>query len=127
MTTGTVNYLAPGSERNRLYVAPGEHRGTTRYDPRTVPVADARPHAGELTLDRAGFTLIAHCSAVTGLGDPGQLDEVYTAEAMDLVKSLTGADSVVSLGWMLRRAATGAAERRGALPPAPDVHADLHD
>jgi len=39
------------------------------------------------------------------------------------VRQLTGADEVVSLGWMLRRSST---ERRGALPPAPDVHVDLH-
>jgi hypothetical protein len=48
---------------------------------------------------------------------------VYTSEAASLVRRLTGADEVVSLGWMLRRSAT---ERRGALPPAPDVHVDLH-
>jgi hypothetical protein len=42
---------------------------------------------------------------------------VYTTEAASLVRQLTGADEVVSLGWMLRRSAT---ERRGALPPAPD-------
>jgi len=39
------------------------------------------------------------------------------------VRELTGADYVVSLGWLLRRTTR---DRRGALPPAPDVHVDLH-
>ncbi len=48
---GTVNYLAPGSVSNRLYVAPGEQRATARYEPHQVFVADGRPHRDDLTLD----------------------------------------------------------------------------
>ena len=29
--TATLNYLRPGSRRNRLYVAPGGHLTTTQY------------------------------------------------------------------------------------------------
>jgi hypothetical protein len=120
---GTLNYLAPGSAQNRLYVAPGEHLSTTRYDPRAVRIANGRGRRGEFTLDGAGFALVGHRSAVTDFSDASELDGVYTAEATGLVRQLTGADEVVSLGWMMRRSAT---ERRGALPPAPDVHVDLH-
>ena len=121
--TATLNYLAPGSVRNRLYVAPGDQLATTRYEPRTVRVSDGRPRRDEFALDRTGFELVSHDSAVTGLADAAVLDHVYTPETLDLVRRLTGADQVVSLGWMLRRTT---AERRGALPPAPDVHTDLH-
>ena len=119
----TLNYLAPGSTRNRLYVAPGDQLATTRYEPRTVQVENGLPHKEEFTLDRTGFELVSHRSAVTGLDDTAALDDVYTPESLDLVRQKTGADHVVSLGWMLRRTGT---ERRGALPPAPDVHTDLH-
>jgi hypothetical protein len=121
--SATLNYLAPQSERNRLYVAPGEHLSTTRYDPRAVQVTNARPVQSEFTLDRNGFALVSHRSAITDFANAAELDGVYTAEIVSLVRELTGADHVVSLGWMLRRSA---AERRGALPPAPDVHVDLH-
>jgi hypothetical protein len=119
----TLNYLAPGSTRNRLYVAPGDYLATARYEPRTVWIASGRGCREEFTLDRTGFALADHRSAVAGLSDTARLDEVYTPETLDLVRQLTGADHVVSLGWMLRRSAP---DRNGALPPAPDVHVDLH-
>jgi len=119
----TLNYLAPGSARNRLYVAPGDYLATARYEPRTVRIDSGRACREEFTLDRTGFTLLDHRSAVADLSDTARLDEVYTPEALDLVRQLTGADHAVSLGWMLRRSAP---DRNGALPPAPDVHVDLH-
>jgi hypothetical protein len=119
----SLNYLAPGSVRNRLYVAPGDHLSTTQYDPRIAPIANGRVCRDEFTLDRAGFALVDHHSVVTDFADASVLDRVYTAETVSLVLQLTGADEVVSLGWRLRRSA---AERNGALPPAPDVHVDLH-
>ncbi len=120
---GTVNYLAPGSVRNRLYVAPGDQRATARYEPHRVFIADGRAHRDDLTLDAAGFTLLDHRTAVRALDNPAVLDGGYTGEALTLIRALTGADHVVSLGWMMRRTT---ADRGGALPPAPDVHVDLH-
>jgi hypothetical protein len=122
---GTVNYLAPGSTRNRLYVAPGEQRATARYEPHQVFVADGRPRQDDLTLEESGFTLVQHQTSVPvpALDNPAVLDGAYTGEGIALVRALTGADYVVSLGWLTRRTT---ADRRGALPPAPDVHVDLH-
>jgi len=121
--SATLNYLAPDSVRNRLYVAPGGHVTTTRYAPRTVWIANGRPYRDDFSLDRSGFTLLDHCSAVTGFGDAAELDRVYVAEAASLVRQVTGADEVVSLGWVIRRAG---GQRRGAQPPASDVHVDVH-
>jgi hypothetical protein len=118
----TLSYLAPGSARNALYVAPADHLATARYEQHAVTVTNARPHAADLALDSAGFTLVRHRSAVTGLADRQALESVYTPEALGLVRQLTGADLVVSLGWMLR---SSSPERDRALPPAPDVHVDL--
>jgi hypothetical protein len=120
---GTVNYLAAGSTRNRLYVAPGEQRATARYEPRRVFIGDGRACRDDFTVDAAGFTLVDHQTAVPRLDNPAVLDGAYTGEGLNLVRALTGADYVVSLGWTLRRTAP---DRRGALPPAPDVHVDLH-
>ena len=119
----TLNYVAPWSRRNRLYVGPDAHMTTTQYAPQTVLIADGRPHRDDFGLDRSGFTLLDHESAVTDFGDAAQLDGVYTGEVIDLVKSATGADEVVAIGWVIRRAAE---DRRGAQPPAPDVHVDVY-
>jgi hypothetical protein len=119
----TVNYLAPGSTRNRLYVASGDQLATARYEPHQVHVSDGRAQRAELTLDTAGFTLVDHRTSLPELDNPPALDGAYTGEVLSLVRALTGADYVVSLGWLMRRTT---ADRGGALPPAPDVHVDLH-
>jgi hypothetical protein len=121
--SATLNYLRPGSKRNRLYVAPGGHLTTTEYAPTTVTITNGRPHAGDFGLDRSGFTLLRHASAVTDFGDPDQLDGTYRDEAGELVKRALGADEVVTLGWVIRRASQALG---GAQPPASDVHVDIH-
>jgi hypothetical protein len=121
--SATLSYLRPGSKRNRLYVAPGGHLTTTQYAPTTVTIANARPHLDDLGLDRSGFTLLRHASAVADFGDPAQLDGIYLAEVTELVGQALGADEVVPLGWVIRRAGQ---DLGGAQPPAPDVHVDVH-
>ncbi len=119
----TLNYLAPWSTRNRLYVAQGGHMTTTQYAPQTVTINDGRPYRDDFSLDSSGFTLLEHRSIVTDFADATQLDGVYTAEVTDLVRQVTDADEVVPLGWVIRRATK---ELNGAQPPAPDVHVDMH-
>jgi hypothetical protein len=121
--SATLNYLRPGSTRNRLYVALGGHLTTTQYAPTTVTITNGRPHTSDFGLDRSGFTLLRHHSAVTDFGDREQLDGTYTAEVADLVKQATGADEVVSIGWVIRRVNMAL---NGAQPPASDVHVDMH-
>jgi len=121
--SATLNYLRPGSKRNRLYVAPGGHMTTTEYAPTTVTIANGRPWTAEFGLDRTGFTLLRHTSAVEDFGDPAQLDGTYRAEAGELVRQALGADEIVTLGWVIRRANQAL---DGAQPPASDVHVDIH-
>ena len=78
--SATLNYLAPGSTRNRLYVALGGHLTTTQYAPTTVTITNGRPHVGDSGLDRSGFTLLGHRSRVADFGDPGELDRIGRAE-----------------------------------------------
>lgn len=100
--SATLNYLRPGSKRNRLYVAPGGHLTTTEYAPTEVTVTNGRPHVGDFGMDRSGFALLRHASAVTDFDDTAQLDGTYTAEACELVKQTLGADEIVPIGWVLR-------------------------
>jgi hypothetical protein len=122
MVAATVNYVAPWSRRNSLYIAPADQLTTTQYDPEIVQVANGRGRA-DLTLDVAGFQLLSHASAVTDFTDPAQLDGAYVAESLALVRRMTGAGEVVFLNWMARDSSP---RRSHSLPPAPDVHVDLH-
>jgi hypothetical protein len=119
----TLNYLAPGSTRNLRYVASNAVLTTTAFAPFTVSVADGRPRRGEFTLDASGFTLLDHRSAVTNFRDEDELASRYVAEGMGLVAGVTGADHVVSLGWVLRSAA---ATRGAGRAPGDEVHVDMH-
>ena len=121
--SATLNYLRPGSKRNRLYVAQGGHLTTTEYAPTEVTITNGRPHVDDFGMDRSGFTLLRHTSAVTDFDDKAQLDGTYTAEACELVQQTLGADAIVPVGWVVRRANK---PLDGAQPPASDVHVDMH-
>src|ERR1700761_2709562 len=102
--SATLNYLRPGSKRNRLYVAPGGHMTTTEYAPTTVTITNGRPHAADFSLDRSGFTLLRRPSAVEDFADPAQLDGTYQAEAGEVVRQALGADEIVPPGRGVRPA-----------------------
>jgi hypothetical protein len=119
----SLNYLAPESTRNLRYVAADAVLTTTAFTARTMSVADGRPRRAEFTLDRAGFTLLDHQSAVSDFRDPAELARRYVAEGRALVSEVTGADHVVSLGWVLRSAG---ARPSGGRAPGDEVHVDMH-
>jgi len=117
-----LNYLAPDSHLNRRYVAPGAELNTGRYEPHRVHIRNARLLRPAPTLDREGFVLNRHTSAVRDFHDAAAVERDYPAEACALVRALTGADHVVPLGWVLRSAGQVAPGRQ---PPATDVHVDM--
>lgn len=120
---GEVNYLSPETTINRRFVAPGEVLKTGTYESRTVTIHDGRPFQERFTLDRDGFMLVDHVSSVQDFRDREELDGTYLAEVRDEVQRITGADKVVSLGYVLRRS-----EKPGeakAQPPGNDVHVDM--
>lgn len=65
------------------------HTGT--FERRTVPIVDARRGAEAPQLDREGFALVPHATAVRDFLDPDELGRVYYPEVIALVRRLTGA------------------------------------
>jgi hypothetical protein len=118
----TVDYLVPGSRINRRYVAPGAELNTGRYAPHTVFIRNGRSVQGDLGLDTQGFVLAKQPSLVTNFRDKTEVDAVYSAEVERIAKTLTGADLVVLLGYVLRTSATPSSEIQ---PPASEVHVDM--
>jgi hypothetical protein len=92
---------------------------------RVVTIQDMRPLADGLSLDRQGFELHHHDTAVDDLYDDDALEGVYRREIEALLKEATGADRVVVFDHTRRSdMASGAANPDGSRGPASRVHVD---
>lgn len=116
----TIDYLTPGSHINRRFWAPGKEMNTGVYASYPVVIRNARLEPEPFTLDRNGFCLAEHRSAVD-FRDPTST-EAYPDEVIAVTKALTGCDLVVPMGGMLRSPIiTGP----GIQPPAAEAHVDF--
>ena len=92
---------------------------------RMVTIRDMRPLADGLSLDRHGFELRHHETAVDDLYDDEAVEEVYRREIEALLTAATGADRVVVFDHTRRSDRTsGAANPDGSRGPASRVHVD---
>src|SRR6185437_13981247 len=105
-----LNYMAPMPSRPR-YLAydpePGEARSNMTGDPHTVPIYDMRPIQHELDLDREGFGLVEHRTAVQDFWDDDEVRRVYYPEAEEFIKGYTGASKVFIFDHLQRRRVPG--------------------
>ncbi len=67
-----------------------------------VQIHDARALAAEWSLDRNGFVLAQHPTAVADFFDPDELAAVYYPEVEQLIKRVSGASRVVVFDHTLR-------------------------
>lgn len=121
--TGELNYLAPESTVLRRFTAPGNSVNTGAYRAYEMPISNGRPVSDQFTLDRNGFAIMGHASAVTDFTDREEVQEVYVGEVAEFVQSRTGANRVATLGWTLRRSA--APGENSSQPQAALVHDDF--
>jgi hypothetical protein len=92
---------------------------------RKVTIRDMRPLAGNLSIDRHGFELHRHETAVDDLYDDAAVEGLYEPEIEALLKQATGADRVVIFDHTRRSdAVDGAANPDGSRGPASRVHVD---
>jgi hypothetical protein len=61
----------------------------------TIQIEDARNQAVPPSLEREGFTLVNHHSAITDFSDPQKIAPIHAREIEQLVATLSGADRVV--------------------------------
>jgi hypothetical protein len=123
-----LNYLAPMAERPRSYAhepPPNVPRTTVVNVGFKVPIRDARPIAGAITLDRHGFKLVKHRSAVRDFYDDEEVKRVYYPEAERLLEAATGASKVFIFDHTTRRRVPGSEDQRdGMRQPVSRVHVD---
>src|SRR5205809_438007 len=75
----------------------------------------------QVSLDREGFALLTHRSAVTDFVDEDQLRRTYYPEAERLVANLTGGARVVIFDHTVRRRVHGKADREPGIPRQPST------
>lgn len=127
MVEATLNYLAAMPERPFFLAyapAAGEPTRNTKGDRRVVAIADARGLADAPSLDREGFTLGRHETAVPDLWDPRTVRERYYREMEELVARNTGAARVVAFDHNVRSRALAERGERNAQPPVRYAHND---
>jgi hypothetical protein len=129
---GVLNFMQPMRNKPREYAyepPAGVPRSNVTIDPHAVRIRDMRPIAASLSLDREGFTLVAHHSAVADFYDEDALRRVYYPEAEQLIATATGASRVVVFDHTIRRRIEGMADRTPGAPrqPSARVHGDYSD
>jgi hypothetical protein len=78
-----LNFLVPMAEKPVAYnyePPPGTPVRSGKSETHRVPIHDARPIIGDLSLDREGFVLLQHQTAVTNFYDEEQIKAVYYPE-----------------------------------------------
>ena len=124
-----LQYLEPPAEKPRSleYLAPpGVPQTTAVYREREVEIRDVRPLAETLSLEQEGFQLLTAPTRLKDFDDEEAIRTQYYDEAIELLKSQTGATRVVVFDHTIRRRIPGAVERAKGVPrqPVPRVHND---
>lgn len=101
----SLNYIEPTSEKliHYAYEPPaGSRRQTGRVQAHTVRIHDARAVLDELALDKQGFELTQHATAVKDFYDLEEVRTVYYPEVERLLTEATGAVKVVIFDHQVR-------------------------
>ncbi len=122
-----LNFLAPMAEKPVAYnyePPPGVPVRTGKSEEHRVTIRDARPLINQLSLDKEGFVLLHHQSAVKNFYDEDEIKSVYYPECERVMKEATGAARVVAFDHIVRNAAMAALEGSCIKIPAKRVHND---
>jgi hypothetical protein len=127
-----LNYLAPSDGKPRTYAfdpPPGQPKSTALPEPHQVPVFDGRSISDSFSLDREGFALVRHPTAVRDFYNDEEIRNIYYPAAASFIRATLRADRVVIFDHTVRRRVEGAADVRGAGPrqPATRIHVDQTD
>lgn len=124
--TALIAYVARGGPRP-FYYANAHEKDQVPVDLRAMPVRDAR--AIDAQVDREGFQLVRHRSAVTDWTDRAALAALHRDEVAALIQQLTGADAVfvTSPGILRYSEKSGKAGSSDNSHPARFAHVDIND
>ena len=121
-----LQYLAPSDDGSAVYHASqaggaaAAHDGQYRWH--EVDIADARGR--DLSLDRQGFMLMPHNSAVADFSDDAALADIYEPEIDRLLRAVTGARRVHVFDHTRRAASDNLRRNRTMREPSSVIHND---
>ena len=123
-----LNFIRPQETKPVFHSAAltgGKQEIFFESEPHTVAILDMRDIADTLSVDREGFELVRHTTAVDDLYDDDAIKSVYEAEIEALLKERFGASKVVVFD-VTRRSDGGEGARNpdGMRGPATRVHVD---
>src|SRR5262245_7635969 len=122
-----LRYLA-SADGATLYVASVGGGDRTLYQGdyvlRPVRIQNARARADGASLEREGFALVPHASAVRDFYDDAEVAAVYEPEVKALVRRATGAVRVEVFDHTRRAASLDVQKQRQIREPASIVHND---
>ncbi len=123
----SLHYLATTAEKPYIYTytpPPGVAQTNRRVAQQTVLIRNARAIADQLSLDREGFALAHHVSAVSNFYDDDKVRAVYYPECDRLLKNATGAARVIVFDHIVRCATKAKRGENSIKEPAKGVHND---
>jgi hypothetical protein len=126
--TASLNYLQPAGKRPVSYTyepPPGVPWRSGEYVSHQVPIRDARPAAGRMSLDTHGFAIAWAASAVRGFYDGDRIRRDYYPETEQLLAAVTGAERVVAFDHNVRNAFRAASGQAAVKEPVKRVHNDF--
>ncbi len=122
-----LNFHVPNGQRAQVFKPTPEHpegRSTANFEPRTVSIADGRHLAEYFRLDREGFELRPHSTAVSNFLDDDEVRSSYYPEVERLLRKATGASQVVIFDHTVRIEEAQKSAANAARTPVMTVHND---
>lgn len=122
-----LNFLVPSTNKPRVLmpVEPADRiERTGAYRAINISIHDARDLPESPTLDREGFALLAHLSAVTDFFAPTVVERLYYPEVVELLERATGASEVYIFDHTVRAEGDGVQGRQYLRSPVSFVHND---
>jgi hypothetical protein len=123
-----LSYLVDSSERPVTYMyepsltePPVRSIKSTRHP---ASIFDGRPILGDLSLDRQGFVLLHHETAIKDFYDADAVRATYYPEVEQLVKKATGAVRVVAFDHNVRNLPMAKRKVNGVREPVKFAHND---
>jgi hypothetical protein len=123
-----LNFLKPMAERPhslQYEPPPGVPQRNAEDAPHVVTIHDARPLAGQLSLDVEGFELLAAPTAFAAYDDDAAIRSFYYPKVQRQLAAATGARQVLAFDHNVRNAARAARGEAGIRGPVPRTHNDF--
>lgn len=124
LTFASRDGVRPVSLPSRPGEGPGQYEGD--HETRDVEIVSAWPDADELSLDREGFQVVRHRTAVD-FYDDAERTTTYEREVESVIKQATGARRVIVFDHTLRAGDDDVRAERAVREPVQMVHNDYTD